>query len=450
MLKLPIKTLCLFVCFIEVAWLLLAQALGNILLLMPCLICFLVIMVWAAFQSMAIPVILFFMPFAPLLKMAPGTISFYTLALLMVYAIYMVKGYKNIRVTHLVPGLALILLTLTMKTVWGFSIENEYILFVISILLVPFMATEIDGRYDYYWVTLFFVLGVVTSAITSQLLSDSASIARYINIVNELGIHRRAGYYGDPNFYSAHITAALGGVLILLMENTERMKRVVLICGAILLFYCGLLSASKSFMLISLCMVILWCVAILFRKGRISSKLLTVITLMAMVVLILSSTVFSGLLDIVWSRLSSGANLSDFTTRRVDLWANYLHEFREHPLILWFGNGISDTLLNGRGSHNTIIQMVYQLGLVGLGLMVAWFVLYARKLLGGKTPLCANGMQILIMIIGVLGPWMGLDYLFFDEFFLLPIYICMAIRFSSKSTESHESLLEEKCGIANE
>ena len=76
------KTLFLCACFIEALWLLAAQMLNATILLLPCLLCFLALVGWAALQNAALPVIFFFLPFAPLLKFRPGTISFFTIALL--------------------------------------------------------------------------------------------------------------------------------------------------------------------------------------------------------------------------------------------------------------------------------------------------------------------------------------------------------------------------------
>ena len=62
MVKIPLKTIYLCVCAVEMLWLLLAQALGNIVLLLPCLACFLVVMAGAALQGIAMPVLLFLNP----------------------------------------------------------------------------------------------------------------------------------------------------------------------------------------------------------------------------------------------------------------------------------------------------------------------------------------------------------------------------------------------------
>ena len=98
------KVLFLVVCLVEVVWLLMAQILGNALFLMLCLMCFLALAIWAAIKGMTVPVLLFFLPFATLLKTAPGQLSFFTFALLAVYLICLVLGCRKINAIHVIPG----------------------------------------------------------------------------------------------------------------------------------------------------------------------------------------------------------------------------------------------------------------------------------------------------------------------------------------------------------
>ena len=432
MLKLSVKAWCLCLCFIEVIWLLAAQAIGSLVLLIPCLVCFVGIVVWAALRDLAVPMILFFLPFAPLLKMKPGTISFFTISLLIVYMVYVVKGSRNVRITHFVPALALMILTATVKVIKGYDFSNVYILFVISLLLIPFCVIEMGERDDFYYATVFFVLGIVTAALTSQMLSDSSTIARYINVIDEMGIQRRTGYYSDPNFYSAHITATLGGILVLLLNKIERIQRFVLVGMVVVLLYCGLLSISKSFLLVSVCLFICWFLAFLFQQGRISAKIVMIFTVLVIVAFILSSSVFTNLLDLMIFRLSKSTNLSDLTTHRVELWASYMRTLGEDPWMLWFGNGYSSVMVDGRAAHNTLIQSVYQFGLIGCGILAAWFVCFIRTMLNDSRSYRLGWAQSGILLIGSFGPWMALDYLFLDELFLIPLYVCIAIRFCSR------------------
>ncbi len=427
------KIIFLVACVAEAMFLLVAQVLGNTLLLLGCLGLFLVLVAWAAIKGMAVPVILFFLPFAPLIKFRPGTISFFTIALLIVYVIYIVMGSRNISIYHWVPGLCLIATALVVKTFYGYSIDNSFILFSASILLIPFLTRELDAEYDFYWLTVFFALGIIIAAITAKYLTVFPSITRYIGTNVGLGIIRRSGYYGDPNFYSAHITAALSGSLVLLLNNYKSKRIAVIIVLSVLLVYCGFLSVSKSFMLVAICLFLVWLVEFMFIKGRVSAKLMVILTFLVGTAFLLSTTVFTDLISMMLSRFGASNNLSDFTTGRIELWLKHLNAFAENPLLLFFGKGFTSVLIFDRASHNTIIQTIYQFGLVGSTFLLGWIVCCIRVLLGETKIYRSDLAQIFILLLGTFGPWMALDLLFFDEFFLMPVYVCVAIKFIEKT-----------------
>jgi len=435
------KTLLLCACFIEAVWLLAAQTLNITALLLPCLGCFLVLTGWAAIKNAAMPVILFFLPFAPLLKFRPGTISFFTIALLLIYCIYAVTGSRRVKVLHLIPALLLVVLTLVVKTAYGYELDNSYILFAVTLMLVPFITRELDAGYDFYWLTICFALGICLAAVTAQYLTVFPTISRYIDVNTSLGMIRRSGYNGDPNFYSSHITAVLSGILVLLLHNDKRNKLFVLVPLACLLLYCGLMSVSKSFVLVSACLLLLWVMALLLQRGRVSVKVTLVVTLLVAGLFLLSSTVFTDLLNVVFSRFSQDNNLSDLTTGRTDVWGHYVTAMLEDARLLFFGQGYTDVILGEKPTHNTLLEIVFQLGLIGFGLMALWMAYYTHTLLDGARIRRRQIARLAILLIGVFGPWMALDYLFFDEFFLLPIYACMAVRFLYRQEEAEGALL---------
>ena len=131
-------------------------------------------------------------------------------------------------------------------------------------------------------------------------------------------------------------------------------------------------------------------------------------------------------------RFSNTSNLSDFTTGRIDLWSKYLEALTDDPLLLLFGKGFTSVLIFDKASHNTIIQVIYQFGLIGSGFLIAWIVCSVRILLGKTKVYWSDLAQIFILLLGTFGPWMALDLLFFDEFFLMPVYVCVAIKFIEK------------------
>ena len=449
MLKLSVKAWCLCLCFVEAVWLLAAQVLGSMPVLIPCLVCFLALVVWAATRNMAMPVIMFFLPFAPLLKMRPGTISFFTIALLAVYAIYTIIGSRNVWIFHLVPALALLALTLVVKLVNGYDVDNTYVLFAITLLLIPFLSRELDGAYDFYWLTLFFVLGIVLAAITAQRLAIFPTISRYIVVNTSSGMMRWSGYYGDPNFYTTHITTALSGILIMLLHNTKKDRFIALLLMVMALLYCGLMSVSKSFLLVSMGLFLFWLADLLLRKGRISVKLTLIFTAFIMGAFLLSSTVFTDMLGTLLGRFGRAANISDLTTGRTELWMNYITTILEDPLMLLFGQGYSAVTIGGAAAHNTLIQSVFQFGLVGCILMGTWAAYFMKTLLDDARIGWDQTPRLFILLCGCLGPWLALDYLFFDELFLLPVYLCVGVRFLSQYNAADGPLMTRKVGYGD-
>lgn len=92
--------------------------------------------------------------------------------------------------------------------------------------------------------------------------------------------------------------------------------------------------------------------------------------------------------------------------------------------------------LNNKASHNTLIQLVYQFGLIGIPFLVSWVVISLRNLFAQFNVGRVQWKHVLLVCVGVALPWMGIDILQFDEFFLLPIYAVIGIAYSTNSTEN--------------
>ena len=414
-------------------WLLVAQIFANTLLLLGCLGAFLLLSVLAVLHNMAIPWLFFFLPWAPILKPSPDTISMYTLALLVILGVYALRMIKNAYVYHLFPALLLLGFTLVVKMLNHYPIANNYITLFIFVLLFPFLAKELKAKYDFYELTIWFSLGIILAALSAQRLMAFPGVSRYVTVHEYLQYTvRLSGYYGDPNFYAVHITTALAGTMVLLTRRLTKVRRLVL-CGLMFpLFYCGVLSVSKSFVLIAICLILFWIIQIFFQRGTISLKVLMLLAIFIGVVFILSSTLFTDLLEMIFQRFrTEGGSLDQLTTHRTEVWQNYINAMEREPYLLWFGRGFSKVLVNDRASHNTILQVVYQTGIIGSGLMLLWAGAYVHSMVSGIRIKYSMLMPILILLTGAMGPWLGLDMLFFDEFFLLPLYVGSGVYYLS-------------------
>ena len=99
--------------------------------------------------------------------------------------------------------------------------------------------------------------------------------------------------------------------------------------------------------------------------------------------------------------------------------------------MLIFGNGLSsESLIEGRASHNTFIQMIYQMGVLGAIILTIWMMFYIKTLVGINSG-SADKTVLLIITIAIFAPWMSLDMMFFDEFFLMPVYYACGVIYIS-------------------
>lgn len=278
---------------------------------------------------------------------------------------------------------------------------------------------------------MFFSLGIIAAALSAQQVAGYPNISQYITVDSYLTITRLSGYYNDPNFYSAHITACLAGVMLLLSREKKSSHRLVLAVISVVLLYCGLLSASKSFIVITACLFFVWILTLLEKENRGSNAIKVFVGLFCAGVIVLTSTAFQELFKIVDTRFSYASNVSELTTGRTDIWYYYIDELTHNPLLALFGEGFSSVIIGKKASHNTVIQGVFQFGLIGFPFLITWILITIKNLIVQAVHSKLHFLYILLMCVGIVLPWMALDILFFDELFLLPIYGALAVVYGS-------------------
>lgn len=404
-----------------------AQISGSSLLILPCLAAYLVLVAWGCVKDFTLPLLLFFLPWSPLMRTSTDSFSFFTFSLVMVSAISVIKNSRMFRWYHILAGLGLMFFTLLAKLVNGYTLSFDYIAFLMLIFLFPVIKEETTAKkYDFYVNVVFLATGIIVAALCAQQFSTYSNISRYIKVDSYLTITRMCGFYGDANFYTAQITAALAGGLVLILREKKTSRTVFLAILLLLLLYCGLLSGSKSFAIIAIAIVCVWIVEVLKLRGRLGLKISLLAGCAAAIALLTTSAILTSLVDVIATRFSFATDVSGFTTGRTDLWKMYLEEFGESFKLLCLGSGFTNVMINGRASHNTILQAFYQLGLVGVPFLVAWVVGFFRNGLSsakGKLPV----FYTIMLLLGVVLPWFALDMLFFDDFFLMQWYLLMGL-----------------------
>ena len=429
----PRTTGYLAICLLLAAALCLAQIRGSGGLLSAVLGLFLLTAVTAGFQDMSCPVLLFFLPWSTVLKLAPGSVSVYSLGLSGVCCIWAVRSRLRFN-GKCAAGAALLLgLTLVAKILAGGGISMDYLLFLLLLTLFP-LATE--EKLDYRARTLIFSVGILSAAFAAQYLVGFEGLARYIDVDSWAGVVRYSGFYGDANFYAAQISAALGGTLLLMLRRRgKRCLGWAMLAG--LLLYSGLWSASKTFVITAGLMICLWSLAALRRR-----RFALLLGAAAAAMLVQASGAAEEVLSVIAYRFSFSADLSELTTGRTELWGNYLRALLASPRLLLLGNGYTDLKVLGRASHNTLLQMVFQFGLAGSTVLLGWMGAFlGKRLLGCRV----RWMEAMVLIVGAFLPWMALDMVFFDELFLIPLYAAAGIVWLSgeEAKERKERSMEQ-------
>ena len=426
--KIPTNKKYVAFCILVAVLLCVAQILGNALLTLGCIALYVVLMAWCCSQDFTLPILLFFLPWSPVIRTDPASVSFYTLATVMICLISVIKKRFAFRKYQIKAGILLLFLTLLSKLLDGSGLDFAYIAFIMMIVFFPVVKEEIyKKKYDFYQAVVFFSLGVIIASICALNFAQSPNIGRFIQVHEYQTIIRRSGFYGDANFYTAQVLAALAGALSLIIREEGRGRRVFLGVLIFLLLYCGMLSGSKSFAIVAIIVVALWVIAILKMRGRAGLKIVLILAMAMLVSYIATSALFGGLIEVLLTRFSSTRDLESFTTGRIGLWESYFLEIFSEIKVFFLGRGFTNIKVNGRSSHNTIIQSFFQLGIIGVPVLCYWIIFFYRKVFQVERRRRMFNLKILIVSVGCFLPWMAIDILFFDEFFLLQWYVLLAL-----------------------
>lgn len=412
-----------------IALLLAGQIIGNTMMVAVALAGFLILLGLQCWQNFTLPILLFFLPWSPLMKLAPGTVSVYTVGLMMVCCISIVRNDFRMQKEYLLLGLPIVAITLCARLIRADGLSLNYFAFLMMLFLFPGVQREAGkGRYDFRCSAVFMSVGIILAALCAQQFALYPNIKKYVVAYSYLTVTRWSGFYVDPNFYTAQITAALGAVLLLILKGSGK-QVVPMALMAVLLVYCGLLSGSKSFILILALILILWMVLLIRMRGKSGMKVLIYGLLLLVAVFVASSTVFQNLWQIMVTRFMLGdKTLSGLTTGRTEIWINYFRTFGQDMLTLVLGNGMINRLVNGKASHNSLIQMIFQLGIFGSVLMIMWIWYFLQKPSLGQIHRQGKLWECLILISGAFLPWMALDIMFFDEFFLFQWFVLQGMQ----------------------
>lgn len=395
-----------------VAFLTLAQVSGSTLLIYMALVGYLATLLISNDEHV-IPMFLFYLPWSPILKPSPTSIAFSSVGTILVFFVFILKSQK-IRANTIFSAIAIVIITMIAKLVNNYDIATSLVMFVLMLVAIPFIVRTVGTRIKFDQCAIFFALGIILATIASAAFGSNHNMIEYVKVMSDdkAGVTRLCGFYGDPNFYSAQIVAAAGCLLALI----ARKKKGILIYSILVvaLIFCGFTAVSKSFIICMLAVVALWLFA-LFKENKARFSKVGIALLVILAVVTVSGLVFEPVQQFVL-RFGTASNANELSTGRFQLWEEYMTFLLDNPLDLLIGQGYTSVFKGVRkGSHNTPIQALYQLGALGIIILLMWIRSFSVKERKGTR----SAFYVFFLVVSCFSMWMGLDMLFFDDFFLV-------------------------------
>lgn len=211
--------------------------------------------------------------------------------------------------------------------------------------------------------------GVILSGIVGMNVSLIPNLQQQMRVMESVGYNdqvysRFRGLFSDPNGFTIIVCMALYSAYYDLSKNKISVGEYS--ARAILLTFFGAMTMSKSCIIL---IVIYW-VYVIFSVNNVKPivKMFISSVIIGFAVYFLSTNpdwIQNMMLRFLRGKsYRSNISVNDITTGRTDIWGMYF-DYLYHTNSWFWGNGLRAALLRGRGTHNTLLQLLYSVGLVG-------------------------------------------------------------------------------------
>ena len=299
----------------------------------------------------------YLMPFALIFKPSASATSFYTYLFLLYVAKQLIygnkfSGYLFIFFVYLVA------VQFLMHT---FNALRSIKLFA-NILFVYYAFRERD-KYKKTDLYIAYIIGFTLASLIAFMNSNVFRIELYIGEIDYVGDKvRYSGLNPDCNFYSVNVVTAL--CLLIVLYQKKKLPNILLGGIAAILVFCAISTYSKSVLI-----MLVFPVYLFWWMNKKENKIVMQVIMVAAVIFFIVNLLAGKIdaLSTVLGRLEKGGgDLDALTTGRTRLWRIYLEYYSRHPFTTLFGFGLgSGLVLSGKASHNTYIDMIYYIGIVG-------------------------------------------------------------------------------------
>ncbi len=377
----------------------------------------------------SVPLLFFLLPFSTILKQNTEAISLFTIFFFVV-VLKMFLLNRKIEVKILV-----ILIVFAVYNVVFSGIGQ--ITTIVSMAAGSLMLYYIrKGSFDAKISVIAFSAGIILESALALWKKSLPIVNRFVNdtvtkLGDEMYADRFSGLQGNPNYYTLDIIIAISAIIVL-MYNTK-LNRIYEICIVVLSVF-GLMSVSKSFLLAFALLIGCWFVLSL-RQGAGALAKFMFIAVIGVAVAYFAAYDYINAYILRFTQ-DSTASLDEITTGRSDIWIEYIRAILGDFKIMFLGNGLKTFLkAGGKGTHNTYLETIFYLGVVGTGIVFASVRMCMGKIsLRGAIWLPVAMLLVRMVAIGILT---------YDSIWFYLMIILLLAKESSKQRK-YKNLLNPK------
>jgi len=399
------------------------------MLVLLALICFCVIFILADIKLL-FPLLLFHLPWIPLLRLSPYSSGFFSIAMILIIIRLAFRIKKNVNIIPILIAAYFITFELIVRFARMEPYQPLFFHSVILLILMTLLLGNKKNYSDFRICAIYFSIGLFLSCFASYLIISSSYLQQFITIINssESGtiILRNTGLNYDPNVFSSQIIIAIICLMILLKNIKSSFYWFInlLLMGALLYF--GFASISKMFLFSIGIIGIVWMLSIFISRKKLSYKTSILFLFIIVIIFISESDLFLSLFNNYAMRLSVASDLSSLTTGRSNLQVIYIDYIRNNLDVLIFGQGFTYKILQSVGNdmHNTFIEVIYEGGIIGTCLLGAWYFAIKKYSTPRKIKIpWEDKLLLYLFLLGYFLPWFVLDLVFFEQIFLFLILL---------------------------
>lgn len=312
-----------------------------------------------------LPLFMFLMPMSTIFKPSAGAASYFTYLELLFVILYFIRN--NFKIRKIEIGIFLFGFYIVIMQMLNGSFSATITIKMIVYLFLISIATYTCDENNYKAYFTMFISGLILSSFMGLIEIPWFHVHDFIVIKTDAVLggsyNRFAGLYGDPNYYSINLIIAISLLIILYLKKEIKIQWCILISA--LLVYFAALTVSKSALLM-LCFPALLLFCVFIKQKNIIGSVGVIFAVIIFVWMIIDNRI--GIFSAVLNRLSN--TNTDITSGRIELWRLFFDYFNENPLNVFFGRSVAYYTLDGHVAHNTYIDIIYELGIVGGSLLI--------------------------------------------------------------------------------